>query len=87
VRTSFELNKAQQARFERFKQWCESKRELYDECLGAMSPFLFTFRPGSIADDVVVWCGEVDESSPSVNLSMDDDGEFVKPETNGRIWK
>lgn len=73
----FQLDALQLRRFEMFKEHCEQHHEIYQEEAAPMSPFLWTFRQGSISDVVMVYLENV--SGPSVDLSLDDDGEWVKP--------
>lgn len=73
----FTLDKRQIRRFERFQKDCEAVKEIYEEGVAPMSPFLWTFRPGSIADEIIVYCHGIEGAS--VDLSLDDDGQWVKP--------
>lgn len=68
----FKLNAKQLERFEKFVKWV---KPIYHEGVAPMSPFIWTFRPGCIGEDVVVYYEDFDGAS--VDLSLDDDGEFL----------
>lgn len=69
------LNPAQEMRFETFKRDCEALQDIYDEGVAPMSPFLWTYRSGSVCSEIRVYL--FNTNGPMCDLSIDDDGEWV----------
>lgn len=76
----FQLNEKQASRFEEWKSSIERAivaehgEDVFEEDCCLSSPYAFAFRDMGIATSVIVTCGE-----NKLDLSLDDDGEFLAP--------